>query len=119
MSQRGGSVTSDVRIGNRVLSPMVPEGEADFLVVLSSDQLEVVRHHLKPDGVLISAEAIDPKRLPHPKSLNVALLGLLSTHLPIDLSAWMDAIRSNLPEKAHQASENAFVLGRTIACETN
>ena len=29
MSQRGGSVTSDVRFGERVWSPMVPVGEAD------------------------------------------------------------------------------------------
>jgi indolepyruvate ferredoxin oxidoreductase beta subunit len=35
MSQRGGSVSSDVRFGERVFSPMVPEGEADFLVVLA------------------------------------------------------------------------------------
>jgi len=28
MSQRGGSVTSDVRFGRQVLSPMVPAGEA-------------------------------------------------------------------------------------------
>jgi hypothetical protein len=31
MSQRGGSVASDVRFGERVFSPMVTEGEADFL----------------------------------------------------------------------------------------
>ncbi len=36
MSQRGGSVTSDVRFGERVRSPMVPRGEADFLVVLDN-----------------------------------------------------------------------------------
>ena len=36
MSQRGGSVSSDVRFGERVFSPMVPEGEADFLVVISA-----------------------------------------------------------------------------------
>ena len=36
MSQRGGSVTSDVRFGDEVLSPMVPAGEADFLVVLEA-----------------------------------------------------------------------------------
>ena len=34
MSQRGGSVTSDVRYGAEVFSPMTPPGEADFLVVL-------------------------------------------------------------------------------------
>ncbi len=39
MSQRGGSVTSDVRYGPAVLSPMVPPGGADFLVVLEETQL--------------------------------------------------------------------------------
>ena len=34
MSQRGGSVTSDVRFGEAVLSPMVSAGEADFLLHL-------------------------------------------------------------------------------------
>jgi len=37
MSQRGGSVTSDVRFGLAVHSSMVPGGEADYLVVLASD----------------------------------------------------------------------------------
>ena len=41
MSQRGGSVSSDVRFGERVFSPMVPEGEADFLVVIAADQVPV------------------------------------------------------------------------------
>ena len=36
MSQRGGSVTSEVRFGAQVFSPMVPRGEADFLVVLAA-----------------------------------------------------------------------------------
>jgi len=41
MSQRGGSVSSDVRFGDSVFSPMVPAGEADFLVVLAASQIEV------------------------------------------------------------------------------
>jgi indolepyruvate ferredoxin oxidoreductase beta subunit len=41
MSQRGGSVTSDVRYGKRVQSPMVPPGEAEFLVVIA-DRKSVV-----------------------------------------------------------------------------
>ena len=43
MSQRGGSVTSDIRFGTRVLSPMVPEGRADYLVVLEDTQIEPSR----------------------------------------------------------------------------
>ena len=40
MSQRGGSVSSEVRYGEEVASPMVPEGESDFLIVLEPTQIE-------------------------------------------------------------------------------
>lgn len=53
MSQRGGSVVTHVRIGNKVYSPIIAEGEAD--VVLAFEKLEAKRwkHFLKPDGVII------------------------------------------------------------------
>ena len=54
MSQRGGSVTSDVRYGDRVLSPMIPRGEADFLVVLAPSEVEVTRPLLRERGVPLS-----------------------------------------------------------------
>ena len=53
MSQRGGSVSSDVRFGTKVWSPMIPEGQADFLVSLAEDQVEVCRHLLKPGGIVL------------------------------------------------------------------
>ncbi|MCQ2437830.1 MAG: indolepyruvate oxidoreductase subunit beta [Clostridia bacterium] len=54
MSQRGGSVVTYVRFGDKVYSPIVDAGEADF--VLSFEQLEAARWltHLKPDGVIIT-----------------------------------------------------------------
>ncbi|MFH0963856.1 MAG: indolepyruvate oxidoreductase subunit beta [Planctomycetota bacterium] len=111
MSQRGGSVASDVRFGEEVLSPMVPTGEADYLVLLSPDEAEPNRHRLRPGGLLI-ADAVDEKTLPNRRSLNVALLGALSTHLPIAEEHWLAAIRTNLPEKLHADNERAFALGR-------
>ncbi|HUW35135.1 MAG TPA: 2-oxoacid:acceptor oxidoreductase family protein [Planctomycetota bacterium] len=54
MSQRGGSVSSDVRFGKGVLSPMVPVGEADFLVALDVTQVEPNRHQLREGGVVAS-----------------------------------------------------------------
>src|SRR5512137_2217433 len=63
MSQRGGSVSSDVRFGPRVLSPMVPVGEADFLLILASDQVEPNRHVLRQGGVLILPDQVDVNRL--------------------------------------------------------
>lgn len=112
MSQRGGSVSSDVRFGNKVWSPMVPFGCADYLVVLSSDQLEVNRHVLKKNGVTLPAELVDASRLGSPRCINVALLGALSTHLEFTEDLWNAAIRSGFPEKLHEMNIMAFQLGR-------
>ncbi len=115
MSQRGGSVTSDVRFGEHVESPMVPPGEADFLVVIAPDQVEVNRWQLRNGGVLITPSMIDSRALTNKKALNVALLGVLSALAGIGEEHWMAAIRSNLPEKLHQANFAAFELGRQAA----
>ncbi len=115
MSQRGGSVSSDVRFGDAVLSPMVPRGEADFLVVLDPDQVEVNRPLLRPGGVLIGPDFVDEGGLPNRKSLNVALLGALSHHLDIDEAIWLEAVRAALPRRLHDVNEKAFRIGRDRA----
>lgn len=53
MSQRGGVVSSHVRIGPRVFSPIIPYGQAD--IVMSFEQAEGLRamDWLKKDGKLI------------------------------------------------------------------
>ena len=114
MSQRGGSVCSDVRFGDEVFSPMVPPGEADFLVVVAPDQVEVNRAQLKPGGVLITPDQIDAAKLANRKSLNIALLGILSQHLPLDLAQWKTAIKANFPEKLHEANIQAFEIGHAV-----
>lgn len=61
MAQRGGSVTSYVRWGNPVLSPIVARGEVDFLVAF--EKLEGVRYldHLRPGGsLLVNDQVIEP-----------------------------------------------------------
>jgi indolepyruvate ferredoxin oxidoreductase, beta subunit len=112
MSQRGGSVSSDVRFGERVFSPMVPEKEANFLVVLEPDQVVVNAAVLAPDGLLIEPSQIDASRLVNKKSINVALLGVLSRHLPFPAEAWVAALKRNLPEKLHDANLQSFSIGR-------
>jgi indolepyruvate ferredoxin oxidoreductase beta subunit len=118
MSQRGGSVTSDVRFGPEVLSPMVPPGEADFLVVLAPDQVEVNRGQLRPGGILIAPDLIDPAQLSNRKSFNVALLGALSRHLEITETQWRAALHACLPEKLRAANEQAFEVGRRALVAT-
>jgi indolepyruvate ferredoxin oxidoreductase beta subunit len=112
MSQRGGSVYSDVRFGPKVFSPMVPPGAADYVVLLEPDQLEPNRHLLKPDVIIIKPDAIDGVKLPNRKSLNVALLGILSAQLAIAEEHWLAALRANLPEKIFEVNRQAFELGR-------
>ena len=115
MSQRGGSVTSDVRFGDRVLSPMVPDGRADYLVVLEDTQVEAARHRLAEGGVLLRAAAVDKVALPTAKALNVAMLGMLSTYLDIPAESWQESIKAHLPAALREANEQAFEIGRAAA----
>jgi len=52
MAQRGGVVSSHVRFGDKVYSPLIPEGTAD--VILAFEQAEAQRwiHFLKPEGTV-------------------------------------------------------------------
>ena len=112
MSQRGGSVSTDVRFGEEVLSPMVPPGEADFLVVLAASEVEVNRPSLKPGGVLLAPDLVPEGALANRRSLNVALLGALSAHLDVPEALFLDAVRASLPERLHAVNEAAFAAGR-------
>jgi indolepyruvate ferredoxin oxidoreductase beta subunit len=112
MSQRGGSIASDVRFGREVFSPMVPAGEADFLVAVDPEQIPVNAAALSPSGTIVEPSQFPAEKLRNKKSLNVALLGLLSRHLEFSEEAWIAAIRRRLPEKVVEASLQAFRLGR-------
>ena len=114
MSQRGGSVSSDVRFGPKVWSPMIPQGDADFLVIVSPDQVENNLPSLKTGGVLIRPDMIDEKKLMNKKGLNVALLGVLSIYLPIPEEIWLGTIHEGFPEGLYSANEQAFHMGREV-----
>ena len=61
MSQRGGSVVTYVRFGDKVYSPVIDKGEADFIV--SFELLEAARwtEFLKPGGkILVNTQEINP-----------------------------------------------------------
>jgi len=54
MAQRGGSVTSHIRIGDKASSPLIPLGYADMII--SFEPAEAVRNlpYLKKDGIVIT-----------------------------------------------------------------
>lgn len=53
MSQRGGSVSTQVRWGEKVYSPLIGDGAADYMVAF--EKMEAVRYanFLKPDGIAV------------------------------------------------------------------
>lgn len=61
MSQRGGSVVTYVRYGDKVYSPVIDKGEAD--VILAFELLEAARYleYLKKGGrIIVNTQRIDP-----------------------------------------------------------
>ena len=61
MSQRGGSVVTYVRFGEKVYSPVIDKGEADY--ILSFEKLEALRwiEYLKTGGQIITnTQEVDP-----------------------------------------------------------
>jgi indolepyruvate ferredoxin oxidoreductase beta subunit len=75
MAQRGGSVTSHVRFGRKVYSPIIKQGDADIL--FSFEQLEGLRwlNYVKPDGVIvmnnhrINPPAVNLGQMEYPKDV--------------------------------------------------
>lgn len=89
MSQRGGSVVTYVRYGEKVNSPVICQGEAD--VILSFELLEAARWlpFLKPGGTLItSTQEINPMPV---------IIG--AAEYPADLAEKMDALGVNIIAK--------------------
>ena len=147
MAQRGGSVSTHVRFGSKIFSPLIKEGEADILVAF--EELEAMRylHYLRPKPTIILNEqrlnppsvSLGKERYPENiadslsrraarfkkiagkdlalqtgdiRTLNIVLLGTLSSFLPVAEEIWMENIFRRFPAKAHKANLEAFQLGR-------
>ena len=126
MSQRGGSVTSQVRFGDRVSSPIIQEGRSDILVAF--DRLEAVRtaHELAPDGkavvanvdlvpvtvssglldgrlkaalpnaLVVDAMTIAREQVGNERTMNMVLAGALAKLLPLPKECWTEAMHQLL-----------------------
>jgi indolepyruvate ferredoxin oxidoreductase beta subunit len=72
MAQRGGSVVSNIRFGDKVFSPLIGADEVDFLI--GFEEIEAARwaNYLRPDGVAIVADVVlvpltVSKTMPYPE----------------------------------------------------
>jgi len=115
MSQRGGSVSSDVRYGDKVFSPMISRAEADFILLLSDTEAERMLYYLKhtdtEQGQILKASDIDISQLSKPAMVNTVLLGILSKKTNIAKTYWQEAIKNNVPENYIDENLAAFELG--------
>lgn len=120
MSQRGGSVSSDVRFGKKIYSPVIPIGDTDYLVVIDKDQIEVNRARLKASGVLIEPSNLEGIALANPKTLNTAMIGYLSSFIPsISLESWTKAMENYFPSALLDMNITAFNTGRQFRKEAD
>ncbi len=109
MAQRGGSVVTFVRYGEKVSEPVVEEGDVDLLI--SFERLEALRyaHFLKKDGVLIVNDCrIDPMTVvigakEYPEGI---IEGLEKTHTVYSLDAGKVAL-----ELGNSKVLNSVILG--------
>lgn len=98
MSQRGGSVSTQVRFGSKVYSPIIGEGAADILV--SFEEMEAARYakFLKKEGKMV----VNTSRIPSMPILSG------SCQYPEGI---MDALKKQVPVMALDATQIASDLG--------
>ena len=111
MSQRGGSVESHLRFGAEVFAPLIPAGQADFVVSFDRTEGEKFRDMLKPGGLhfnkflpLLHKHGIDPR------FENTFFLGVLSRFLPLSREVWLAALVQGFV-RAQEENRRIFLLG--------
>jgi indolepyruvate ferredoxin oxidoreductase beta subunit len=102
MSQRGGSVSSQVRYGEKVQSPVIELGDADILV--SFEKMEALRwlEYLKPTGSVIVND------------LEIASMPILTGSVPYPKNC-VDILKSKVQVKLFNAAKIAGELGNLRA----
>jgi indolepyruvate ferredoxin oxidoreductase beta subunit len=112
MSQRGGSVVSEVRFGENVHSPLSPQAGADIVIALDDDEARRAAPRLRESGRLLDAPPELTEQIANPRSRNMAALGRLSRLLDMDREYWHAAIEACLPPGTIEANIAAFEAGR-------
>ena len=111
MSQRGGSVVTYVRYGDKVYSPIIDKGEADFII--SFEMLEAARwtEYLKPNGKIITnTQQINPMPVITGAAVYPDALAEKMTAAGIDVDAF-DAL-ALATEAGSSKAVNIVLMGR-------
>ncbi len=139
LAQRGGSVQSLVRVGEKVWSPLIEKGTADILLGL--EPIEALRsiQFLSPSGKAVVSQNFAPNPIPYsqdevmekvraqelilipavelareagnPQCMNVVLLGAASHLFPFPPESFKETIRK-IVKRLEDVNQRAFDLGR-------
>jgi indolepyruvate ferredoxin oxidoreductase, beta subunit len=113
MAQRGGSVESHLRFGTKVYSPLIPKGEADYLVSFHPDEQARLKSFLKPSGQdLLPFLNLSETQVEDKKFVNSFILGGLSKYLPIKEESWIKALELVFAGKKTDENIKIFKAGR-------
>lgn len=105
MAQRGGSVESHLRFGKKVFSPLIPKGQADYLVCFNKDEGRRLKAFLRPKGKSLE------NQLGNKSHLNTFLLGVLSKHLSLKEENWLRAFELVFKDKNLEENKKIFIQG--------
>ncbi len=113
MAQRGGSVESHLRFGERVFSPLIPRGSADVIACFDRAEGERLAPWLRSGGVSL-IPWLETAAPADRRFLNTYLLGVLSAYLPIPRELWLRALGTVL-SRARDENRAAFLEGAAAA----
>ena len=106
MSQRGGSVVTYVRFGDKVYSPVIITGAAAYPENLVE----------KMQAAGVDVDAFDALGLAEQagssKAVNIVLMGHLSNYFDFSEEEWLTALEQSVPAKFLELNRRAFQLGR-------
>jgi indolepyruvate ferredoxin oxidoreductase beta subunit len=114
MAQRGGSVESHVRFaaiaGEKVASPLIEAGTADFLVPFHKGEHDRMLHYLAKAGADLYKDFEEAERkLENKKFVNTHMLGVLSKHLNISGESWLKALEKGFKGKFIEENKRIFL----------
>ena len=133
MAQRGGSVVTFVRYGEKVAEPIVEQGQADVLIAF--EKLEALRYahfliepitvvtgaaqypeniieNLEQEHTVYKINAMEEaKKLGNSKVFNIIVLGMAAKHMDFSKEAWLTVIEKTVPQKTVEINQRAFLIG--------
>lgn len=119
LAQRGGSVCAEICYGDKVFSPIIEEGKANF--ILSFDYHETFQYlsKLQNNGnIIVKSTTVisfpahfNTLCINNPSFNNISLLGILVKELNLQKLDWQSSIIHHVKERDFEKNLRSFNLG--------